>query len=496
MKRLALLAFACTWLVACDSPSSAPKPQLDASGAVVPPGGWTSSNSVGIAAVPDPLTRFKSLMLPTVGGDIDAVVYDGNIELQDGATATTTLTGFTTPSAPPYLANTSYIVVDGQCGPGAPNGCVGRQTGGSGDEATFTGGVGTLTVPQDAFKGSDGPCPWGSDTCLWDTRTFPVTAFLAPGDVSATVTVTAAANPVDGSDCINHEAQVLAVGPALAWGFGGYVTSGKGLRNQGSGVLTVAGIPPTATVVEADLYWNILNPSDPGGAMTFNGSPITGRMYQQGANPCWGTGSSWAFRADVTAFVTGNGPYTVSGYPTGSTSSLNPWDFPSPAPQMEGATLIVFFGQVSTPGKVTLGGWIDPVTGEIIGGSTLDIQNGPSAGNKATFGGVVQFQAGDASPTGNFRYIDHGPVAEDVKATSFSLLVISDGRCGPNTHAAFRFTGTENGTPGQEFKVEVDDCGEPGSNTSTGPDMFSIQKLPAGYMAMGPLEGGNVQIHK
>ncbi len=35
---------------------------------------------------------------------------------------------------------------------------------------------------------------------------------------------------------------------------------------------------------------------------------------------------------------------------------------------MEGASLIVFFGQVSTPGKVTLGGWIDPVTGDIIDG--------------------------------------------------------------------------------------------------------------------------------
>ncbi len=105
---------------------------------------------------------------------------------------------------------------------------------------------------------------------------------------------------------------------------------------------------------------------------------------------------------------------------------------------------------------------------------------------------MVKFQAGDASPTGNFRYIDHGPVAEDIKATSLSLLVISNGACGPNTHAAFRFTGTENGTPGQEFKVEVDDCGEPGSNTP----MLSIEKLPAGYMAAGPLVGGNVQIHK
>jgi hypothetical protein len=456
--------------------------------------GGLSSGRAPQSPTGPPLTQFKTLTLPTVGGDIDAVLYNGNTLLV-GNSVLTTLTGFTVPSTPPFLARTSYVVVDGQCGPAAPNGCVGRQTGGSGDTATFVGAGSSLgfSDPPDAFKGSDG-CPWGADTCLWDTRTFDVTAFVAPGDTSADVTV-ASGSAADGIDCINHEAQAFAVGPTFAWGFGGYVAGGKGLRNQGSGTVTIAGIPPTATVVEADLYWNILNASNPGGAMTFNGNPITGTMYQKGGDPCWDSGS-WAFRADVTPFVTGNGVYTASGYPTGSTSGLNPWDFGSPTPMMEGVTLIVFFGQVSTPGKVTLGGYIDPVTGDIVDGSTLDIQNGPSAGNKATFGGNVQFNAGDTAPSGNLRYIDHGPVGEDIKATSFSLLVISDGVCGPNTHAAFRFTGTENGNPGQEFKVEVDDCGEPGSNQPNGPDTFSIQKLPAGYMAAGPLVGGNVQIHK
>lgn len=495
IKRLALLALACTWLAACDQPPSEPTPpQLDLTGTVVPPGGWASSSPrrVGIAAVPAPLTQFKRLTLPTVGGDIDAVLYDGNTLLID-ATATTDLTGFTTPSMPPYTANTTYIVVDGQCGFFSPNGCFGRPTSGSGETGTFQGEHSALafTATQDAFKGSDG-CPWGRDTCLWDTRTFDVTAFLAPGDQSATVTVTSAF--LDGLDCVNHEAQVFAVGPTPAWAFGGYTASGRGLRNQGSGILSIAGIPPTATVVEADLYWNILDGSNPGGAMTFNGVPIQGTMFQRGGDPCWNDGS-WAFRADVTRYVPGNGVYNLSNYPTGSTSETNPWDTPSPEPMMEGASLVVFYAQVSTPGKVTLGGWIDPATGEIIGGSDIDIQQGPSAGNKATFGGVVKFTEGAPSPDGNLRYIDHGPTGEDIKATSFSLLVISDGACGPRTHAAFRFKGTENGVPDQEFKVEVDDCDEPGSNTPSGPDTFSIQKLPAGYMAAGPLVGGNIQIH-
>jgi hypothetical protein len=494
MKRLALFAFACAWLVACERPPSAPTPQFDLDAVRPSPGGWASSSDLGTAQEPRPLTRFKSLTLPTVGGDIDAVLYDGNTLLIN-ATATTKLTGFTTPSTPPYTANTTYIVVDGQCGPESPNGCVSTTpTAGSGDRLTFQGQGSPIAFRDgpDAFKGTD-RCPWGPlDTCLWDNRTFDVSAFLAPGDQSATVTVTSAPF-LGGTDCINHEAQVFAVGPTPAWAFGGYTSDWRGLRNQGSGELTIAKIPPTATVVQADLYWNILNPRNPGGAMMVNGVPVKGEMYQQGGDPCW-DGGSWAFRADVTHLVPGNGVYVLSGYPTGSVTGQSPWIF-SPTPMMEGASLVVFYAQVSTPGKVTLGGWIDPATGALIDGSTVNIQQGPSAGNKATFGGVVKFQAGEASPDGNFRYIDHGPIAEDIKATSFSLLVISDGPCGPNTHAAYRFTGTENGVPGQEFKVEVDDCGEPGSDTSS-PDMFFIQKLPAGYMAAGPLVGGNVQIHR
>ncbi len=62
-------------------------------------------------------------------------------------------------------------------------------------------------------------------------------------------------------------------------------------------------------------------------------------------------------------------PTRSRGYPTGSKLANSPWLPPGSAtPMMEGASLIVFFGQVSTPGKVTLGGWIDPVTGDIIDG--------------------------------------------------------------------------------------------------------------------------------
>jgi len=51
----------------------------------------------------------------------------------------------------------------------------------------------------------------------------------------------------------------------------------------------------------------------------------------------------------------------------------------------------------------------------------------------------------------------------------------------------------QNGTS-VSFTVDVDDCGEPGSNAASTPDRFKIQ-TSGGYMAEGPLIGGNIQIH-
>jgi hypothetical protein len=186
---------------------------------------------------------------------------------------------------------------------------------------------------------------------FWDTRTEDVSSAMAPGDTSATATTTAS------GDCLNYEAQVFAVGPTAAWTQGGYAADGVALRNRGSGAITIAGIPVGSTVKKAYLYWNILNPSNPGGAMSFNGVSAPGTMFKAGGDPCWGGGTSWAFRADVTTLVPGNGVFTVSGYPTGSTTGTNPWDTPSPNPMAEGASLLVFFER-GGPAKLEL----DPKT--------------------------------------------------------------------------------------------------------------------------------------
>jgi hypothetical protein len=144
---------------------------------------------------------------------------------------------------------------------------------------------------------------------------------------------------------------------------------------------------------------------------------------------------------------------------------------------------------VSTPGKVTGGGRIDP-DGSIPVLATLLIQQGPSAGGKATFGFIVDYQSGDEFPTGNLEYNDHKADVR-VKATSYDLLVITDPslKCPVGKHAKFHGLAEVNGAPGQMLEVEVDDCGEPGDM-----DTFSIKA--GAYMASGVLIGGNIQIHE
>jgi hypothetical protein len=155
----------------------------------------------------------------------------------------------------------------------------------------------------------------------------------------------------------------------------------------------------------------------------------------------------------------------------------------------------------STPGRVTGGGSI--LADGSLAPATLSIESGINAsiGDTATFGFAVQFEAGDPNPTGNLTYNDHGADVR-IKALSFSLLSIGVGPCGMDTHAKFRGTAEVTG-PGmpsmQDFEVDVDDCGEPGSAPGVGPDTFMIRTsvgTTIHYLAAGPLVGGNIQVQR
>jgi len=99
-----------------------------------------------------------------------------------------------------------------------------------------------------------------------------------------------------------------------------WTSAGLGGLGNGSGSLTIAGV--TGPVVKAYLYWHGIDGSAVGAGdgvydnevVTFAGSAVTGVALGDATTNCWGSGSSRAFRADVTELVTGNGSYAVSDF--------------------------------------------------------------------------------------------------------------------------------------------------------------------------------------
>ncbi len=158
----------------------------------------------------------------------------------------------------------------------------------------------------------------------------------------------------------------------------------------------------------------------------------------------------------------------------------------------------VFCPQVpNTPGKATGGGKIqsDPTGLDVVLElATLLIKQSSdptSVGSQATFG----FSVSCCAPKGNLEYNDHQANVR-IKAISIETFVISMSiACPTGKHAQFKGQANEarlTGTQQVGFTVDVDDCGEPGSSTAAGADMFKIQTFD--YMAAGPLIGGNIQI--
>lgn len=135
---------------------------------------------------------------------------------------------------------------------------------------------------------------------------------------------------------------------------GGYVASGVGLRNRGAGSITVTGIPPGATVARAFLVWSILGGSTPGSNFAtgkVNGSTVTGTLAGSGPSPCWTpwTVNGYAYRAEVTSLVTGNGSYALSGFASGRTDGADPFFSSVKAPLAEGASLVVVYSKAAYP---------------------------------------------------------------------------------------------------------------------------------------------------
>jgi len=242
---------------------------------------------------------------------------------------------------------------------------------------------------------------------------------------------------------------------------------------------------------DAVAVWVEANPSFSTASVNENNFDVTIAAYGIAVHPAIpGTGA-----VDGTCNWWGdpNGPGPVGpglGAMVSPRVTYTPW-LTAPAPV--GACL---GGVPSTPGKVTGGGQIesDPVfslLGDLLSLPAL-IPSLADPNAQATFGFTVKC----CPAAGNLEYNDHSMDVR-IKAQSIDALSISSpGTSCPaapgSKHATFTGTASvirSTGTTTEDFTVEVDDCGEPGSA-----DTFSIRTTT---YSNGPstLIGGNIQIH-
>jgi hypothetical protein len=137
---------------------------------------------------------------------------------------------------------------------------------------------------------------------------------------------------------------------------GGYIASGVGMRNRGYGTIELSGIPEDASTVAAYLYWDILSSDLDDSYQTgkINGVPISGELIGTDGDPCWGdiANSNYAYRADVTALIQGNGSYFLSDFASSYTDGRDPWKpqgVINIAPMIEGASLVVIYTSPESP---------------------------------------------------------------------------------------------------------------------------------------------------
>jgi uncharacterized repeat protein (TIGR01451 family) len=152
--------------------------------------------------------------------------------------------------------------------------------------------------------------------------------------VTASADNAAEAGPVETSTVVGVEGRCNPCGVAAA---------GVGLRNRAQGTIPIAGLPAGAVVTRAVLTWGVLySGTVPRDTITFDGNVVTADVAATvSGSLCWSDTNTIGYSADVTAFVDGNGTYTVSDPPRGVTRVDS-----EPAgvlPYTDGASLIVFY---------------------------------------------------------------------------------------------------------------------------------------------------------
>ena len=188
-----------------------------------------------------------------------------------------------------------------------------------------------------------------------------------PGAVSVDAGLSAA--PADAQTCTNCNAGTTAGGASVSGAsteglstvaysvniYGGYTSAGVGMRNRGWGTIVIRDMPYGSTKTKAFLFWSVIGPTGvttpPASYATgkFNGNTITGTYIGASSSPCWGGGYIFGYRADVTAYVTGNNVYRLSDFASGSKWGDDPWYYGSAIPMNEGASLVVVYSKANYP---------------------------------------------------------------------------------------------------------------------------------------------------
>src|SRR4030065_1151787 len=97
-----------------------------------------------------------------------------------------------------------------------------------------------------------------------------------------------------------------------------------GMRDNGIGTINLTGV--SGQIKRALLYWHgptdSSNPSA-NAIVKFAGNTIFGTNIGISSDNCWGYANSQAYRADVTAIVTGNGDYALEAFHKNITERVN-----------------------------------------------------------------------------------------------------------------------------------------------------------------------------
>jgi hypothetical protein len=182
----------------------------------------------------------------------------------------------------------------------------------------------------------------------------------------------------------------------------------------GFGTITVSGV--SGTVEKAFLYWHGINNSGVGAVydnatVTIDGNAVTGVNIGDATTNCWGAGSSTAYRADVTAFVPGDGSYELAGLAALPGHSANGASLVVVFDDGNGANnrdLVFFEGNDSSnnsenfPGEDS--GWNATLTPISYGGGSVSAQFHVADGQFAP-DGVLTF----TTPNGNLSIADITP---------------------------------------------------------------------------------------